>query len=222
MANRSYIYSIDFDRSSRKKQETDKMYGLSEYPYEIPLSYKILVSQETKMTDSIIWDYEYPIAIQGNFELGRKKLFDFLNELLKKNIFDKTELENQIKEAKEFLFEEKRNLKFVFLENGEIYEMGDEKIEAQNQNLFEEISDINQIIEEFLLDIQEQKQKITDLDDKIIELNKTGFWNKIFHTNNNSIKITELEKKKQEIEQEMWNLLGINYWDDVLYFQFDE
>ena len=136
MANRSYLYSIDFDRTKGERKDGEKIFGLSEYSYSIPLSYKILVSQDSKISNSINWDYEHPIAIQGSFEKGKLKLLDFLEKLQGKNIFDKTELNKQINETKDFL--NNHQLQNIILECGEIYEMGDGEIEDQNKNLFEE------------------------------------------------------------------------------------
>ena len=63
MANRSYLYNIDFNTFERPKTDEDIILSVSEYAYEIPLVYKILVSINPVSTKSILWDYEHPIAI---------------------------------------------------------------------------------------------------------------------------------------------------------------
>lgn len=136
MANRSYLYAIDYDRTKGERKTGEKIYGLSESSYSIPISYKILVSQEPKISHSINWFYEHPIAIQGNFEKGEQKLIDFLELIKRKGVFDKEELENKITETKKFL--DKNKLKNIILECGEIYELGNGELEDQNNELFKQ------------------------------------------------------------------------------------
>ncbi|MDR2870617.1 MAG: hypothetical protein LBV04_09220, partial [Deferribacteraceae bacterium] len=92
MANRSYIYSLDFDSTKESRDDTKKVCGLSEWPYDIPLSYMMLASQDAKISKSVIWDMEQPIAIIADFHKGRQKLFNFMDALLKQNIFNENEL----------------------------------------------------------------------------------------------------------------------------------
>lgn len=101
MANRSYLYAIDFDRR-QKERDNKKIFGLSECNYTIPLAYKTLVSQDSKISHSINWDYEYPIAIQGDFEKGKQKLMIFLDQLSKSELFDSSELRKKQKQRNLF------------------------------------------------------------------------------------------------------------------------
>jgi hypothetical protein len=220
MANRSYLYSIDFDRTKGERKAGEKILGLSEYSYSIPLSYKILVSQDSKISKSINWDYEHPIAIQGNFIKGKQKLLDFLMKLQSENLFDTLELEKQINETRTFL--NSHQLENIILECGEIYEMGDRELEDQNKELFDEdIVKIESQITEYLNDFKSMNETVQNLKNEISDLSKSkGFLSKIF-SSDNSTKIKELEKKIINIEQEKWNMLGVNYWSDILYFHFD-
>jgi len=184
MANRSYLFSIDFDRTIEQRNETKKVYGLSEWPYAIPLAYKILVSQEAKLSPSIIFDYDKPIAIIGDFYKGREKLFAFLDELLKLNILDNDELTTQINDAKEYLYDEKIEAKYIILECGEIYEMGTDAFEEANKNLYEnEIQQIGKTIDDFIS------------------------------------KVKNISGDSKNIMNEIDSMLGIGFWDDVLYYQ---
>src|SRR5690606_20886133 len=199
MANRSYLYAIDFDRTKGERKEGEKIFGLSEYSYSIPLSYKILVSQESKLSNSINWDYEHPIAIQGDFEKGKQRLIDFLMILQSENLFDKTELEKQINKTKEFL--NNHQLQNIILECGEIYDMGDGELEDQNKELFDEdIMNIESQIDEYLNDFRSMNKTIQTLKNEISGFSKPkGFLSKIF-SSDNSEKIQELEKKIKNIE----------------------
>ena len=53
MANRAYLYGIKGKKAS----------GISEYNYEIPISYKILLSQNTKRVKSKIFRSPFKILI---------------------------------------------------------------------------------------------------------------------------------------------------------------
>lgn len=132
MANRSYLYAIGFDRSRKAYQVGGPIHGLAEYTYDIPLAYKILVSQNARPVCSIIWADPQPVAIQGDFDAGCQKLFAFLNTLAAADIFEPAKLERQIQASKTFLAQNR--LPYAFLEAGEIYEMDQEPgIEAQNR-----------------------------------------------------------------------------------------
>lgn len=180
MANRSYLFSIDFDRTKEKRDDTKKVCGLSEYNYGIPLSYLILASQDAEISNSIIWNYEYPIAIIADFYKGRKKLFDFLDNLLSKNIFEQSQLENKISTTKDFLLDKKHENKYIILECGEIFEMEEGEPEDHNKNLFETvILGIEEAIEKYLNHFPKERDKA-----------------------------------------ELWSMLGIDNWDDVLYYSF--
>ena len=220
MANRSYLYSIDFDRAKGERKAGEKILGLSEYSYSIPLSYKILVSQDSKISKSINWDYEHPIAIQGNYIKGKQRLLDFLMKLQSENLFETLELEKQINETRTFL--NSHQLENIILECGEIYEMGDGELEDQNKELFDEdIVKIESQITEYLNDFRSMNETVQNLKNEISDLSKPkGFLSKLF-SSDNSTKIKELEKKIINIEQEKWNMLGVNYWSDILYFHFD-
>lgn len=220
MANRSYLYSIDFDRTLGERKPGEKIFGLSEYPYSIPLSYKILVSQDSKISESINWNYEHPIAIQGDFEKGKNRLLDFLKQLQIENLFDKEELEQQTKETLTFLND--HQLKNIILECGEIYDMDDRALEDQNKDLYnEDIAKIENHINTILNDFRNMNKTVQDLKNEISALSKPkGFFSRVI-SSDNSTKIQGLEKKIKEIEEEKWNMLGINYWSDILYFHFE-
>jgi hypothetical protein len=138
MANRCYLYATSFDRSKKKKAEGDKICGLSEYSYDIPLAFKVLVSQGARASKSIIWKYGKPIAIVGDFRAGKERLFQLLAELKAMEVLPAKEFDALIAETAAFLNDPARDLPYVILEGGEIFEMGDDELEVQNQALLEE------------------------------------------------------------------------------------
>lgn len=215
MANRSYLYSISFDATAGKK-DNDKIFGLSEWSYSIPISFKILVSQDTKLFHSIIWDYEAPISIQGNFKKGKQKLFDFLEKLKDENIFDQEELNKHIAETKNFL--DNNELENIILECGEIYQMNNEELEVQNQQLFEEICNIDQTIDNFWNELKLIKSSLEELYAEQQKRANQGFLARLFSSNpsKNLSKIKELENAKNDL----FVNLGIYDWTNILYYDF--
>ena len=210
MSNRSYIYSTSLDKSLSTEQKDEKITGVSEYAYSIPLSYKILVSQDTKMVKSIIWDHSALIALQGDYDKGRKKLYDFIDKLWRENIFDKSELMEKIARVHSFLDSPDIESTFFHLENGEIYDMNEQDLEIQNRDLYKnEIMDIDKTIRSVIARLHGLKQK-----NAMMSSQRTGLFAK---------------KKKQKQEAEirntssyMWELLGIDYWSDTLYYDFSK
>jgi len=77
MANRSYLYSFNQD----KKGKISKIFDISEQNCEIPIIYKILVSENTEIVPSII--FEDSLALKGNAQAGRKKLIAFFRKIQK-------------------------------------------------------------------------------------------------------------------------------------------
>jgi hypothetical protein len=138
MANRCYLYATSFDRSKKKKADGDKICGLAEYSDDIPLAFRILVSKGARASKSIIWKYGKPIAIVGDLKAGKEKLYGFLEELKAMELFPAKELDGWIAETMAFLNDPARDLPYVILEGGEIFEMGDEELEVQNQEMLEE------------------------------------------------------------------------------------
>ncbi|RMX14834.1 hypothetical protein EBQ34_08960 [Vandammella animalimorsus] len=127
------------------------------------MAYKILVSQNAHLSHSIIWDYPHPIAIQGEFEAGREKLFAFLKQLAAENIFDSVELQRQIRATEAFL--EKNRLRYAILECGEIYELEQTALEVQNQELFEqEILNIDDHLAACLAELGDMKREAEQLE----------------------------------------------------------
>jgi len=157
MANRSYLYSIDFDPTTTPRDNDSKVCGLSEWPYAIPFAYLLLVSQDAKACNSIIFGYDKPIAIMGDFYKGRQRLLDFMERLEGLGILEKEELEWQTTEARAFLNNPANQGSYIVLECGEIFDMADESegaLEELNERL---LNTIKNLTEDFIL---EEMQKV--------------------------------------------------------------
>ena len=184
MANRAYLYSANNDLT--------KLLDLSEWRSEIPLFYKIVLGAETQLSNSIIWDYEFPIAIKGNFKIGLKKLYDFLDYLETQSNLDTVAIKKFKQETQDFFEKQKERVQdLFFLEGGEIFDLlGDiDPIEEQNQSLYEKIISISADIDEIL---DKKPDNVFDF--------KNSYW------------LQELKKDT--------DLLMV-YWTHVTYFSFN-
>lgn len=224
MANRSYLYTLNFDRSKRIKEESDIVNGLSECEYSIPISYKILVSQGVKKCNSIVWDNDKKIALIGNSDKGKIELILFLDNLRSKRLFDETILAKKIEETKTILAD---NLGFILLEAGEVFDMEEGELEMHNNKLFIEISRMNVAISKFYKEVMDINIKLDKLGETLSDLKASDdFLGKIlfklFSKNEMPMKdvILKCENAIYNLEKHKWNLLGIDYWSKALYHHF--
>ncbi|MCE3226891.1 MAG: hypothetical protein K0S32_1442 [Bacteroidetes bacterium] len=145
MANRAYLYSATNDFS--------KLRDLSESRHPIPLIYRIILGADTKLSNSRIWDFEHPIAIQGDFAKGLNRLYEFYSYLETQAGFNSSEIAEYKKQTKEFFEKQSdRVLDLFFLEGGEVFDLiaDIDPIEKQNESLYEEIVSISKDITEIL------------------------------------------------------------------------
>lgn len=185
MANRAYLYSAD--------QELSRLRDLSESRTPISLIYKIILGIDTEITNSKIWNYEYPLAIKGNFQKGLERLYNFYDFLKNQSDFSSEKIDSYKKVTQSFFEKhEDRRGEYFFLEAGEIFDlMADlEPIENQNKMLYKEICDISDDINTIL----------SEKPSSIFEFKDTHWLNK-------------LKKNHQLIEP---------YWAQVSYFSFNQ
>ncbi|WP_299325326.1 hypothetical protein [uncultured Maribacter sp.] len=221
MANRSYLYNLDFNRLDRPKTPEDSVLSVSEYAYEIPLSYKILLSNNTLNSKSVLWDYEHPITISGDANKGKDNLFKFLDRLQTLNLFEPEYLKSEIEKTKQFFNDNKFDLKYFFLECGELYEMVNEPFEKQNLEVFNEVNQIENTIENFIKDVASLNKEILSLEAQKDQMTKKSWFKKSAPLLTEKEKV-EIEKAIQHKRIEKRALLGIDNWSTILYFQFDK
>lgn len=148
MANRAYLYAI----------KGNKIIGISEYNYEIPIAYKVLLSQNTKKVKSKIYKTPFKIALQGDFTKGVERLNAFMEELKRKDYFKENELEKEIEATKVF-FQENSDYDYFYLDCTEIYEMESGSLYLNNRKTWKQILNINNEIEKFYNEIEASKEK---------------------------------------------------------------
>ena len=66
MANRSYLYSADTLPTSDVNQKP-RVVGISEWNYDIPVAFRLLLSGYPRKCRSVIWDFPDEIAIAGDY-----------------------------------------------------------------------------------------------------------------------------------------------------------
>lgn len=120
MANRSYLYSADFSEGSKPTFK-----DLSEWRSEVPLSHSILLSGDTQLVNSSIWNYdEAPIALVGDYAIGLKRLLAFLDLLEKQpQTQERSDLLEEIAQTRSFFDDPRKTAKSFFLEAGEVFDL---------------------------------------------------------------------------------------------------
>ena len=198
MANRSYLYSVN--EIPTKKSSPDFITGLSEFSWDIPLIYKILLTGNPQKCSSIIWDNQQ-IGIVSNYQDGVRKLETFLDILEQEDINNKNEFQKHHKEIMNFLKKESNKDMYIVLEAGEIFDAEEIQLDESVSHVIDEIKSISK-----------------DLDQLLETKAKPKKWYSIFRD------IFSKSERKNEILRKLksdWkNELGIDCWSNNLYFDF--
>ncbi len=149
------------------------MRDVSEIRSEVPLFFKILLGVNTKLANSIIWDYEHPIAISADFSAGLAKLDAFYEYLKTQSNIDAEKINEFQKVTREF-FEKnpERKLDLFFMEGGEVYDLvafEDYTIEKENEYIYllsmQISNDINEILQNRPANVFDFTERYTWLND---------------------------------------------------------
>jgi len=217
MANRSYLYALNTDPGEYKTQTNSILHGISEYKHYIPLPFQILVSADTRMCDSLIFNHRHPLAICGRYQHGKERLFDFLEALSTRRLYPETELRQRINSSLAFFNENNSTLSYTLLECGELFEMSDEEPEKQNNELLEEILNIEDMIADFYTELDVFNLRLQNLQRQLNEQLKPQYLLQKLFQKKAEPDTTAIEKEIAKIEQEKWFILGIDSWSRHLY-----
>ena len=193
MANRSYLYSSNTVPSD--SDDKPQLRGISEWGYNIPLAYRLLLSGEPRRCRSSIWDVPEPVALAGDYAEGVQALMAFL---------ERTELPSLTKykdEALAFLSDPANARSYFVLEAGEIFDMVGDDMDRQCEQLLNEVRQADTLAEKAL-------QKLASLAKPKLQ----GFLAKLFGV------------KSQDPQQMLTAYiedLGLGFWENVLYFSFN-
>ena len=209
MANRSYLYSTNIPPGPNAVTQGRKLVGISEYAYDVPIVFKLLLSADTRSCPSSIWDSDGDTALMGDYDVGVAKLRDFFAQI------EEPAAQVWMTQALEFLNQpENRNPYFV-LECGEIFEMGDMPDEQQNQRLQGQIQNLQPEIDAALQAVQ-QFGTAAPLAPQTAP-KKPGFLARFFGLAPSQAPARSAPDPMQPIRA-----LGLGYWSNYLYFDFSD
>jgi hypothetical protein len=194
MANRSYLYATSFVPSLEVEQDQRRIIGISEWNYDIPLAFRLLLSAYPKKCRSLIWDVPEEIGLVGDYEQGVARLFGFLDRILIPEIVPLRE------EARQFLTAESNRSLYFVLECGEIFEMEEQQLTTQNDRLLSEIHNIEGAVESALARFSRPHQLTP----------KRGLVGRLF-----AAKVPAPDNKEQT--QDI-HAIGLGNWSNVLYY----
>jgi len=152
LANRSYLYSCNMVPGTDTGAVARKRIGLSEWNWETPLVFRLLLSGNPRVCRSTIWDLEEEIAIVGDYAQGVEKLRGFLARITL------PEAQPLIAEALTFLEDEANRQAWIVLESGELYDMEDSDMAELNLEMLAGIQDVDSEAEAMLTALQPGSQ----------------------------------------------------------------
>ncbi|MBN9421332.1 MAG: hypothetical protein BGO63_19145 [Candidatus Accumulibacter sp. 66-26] len=198
MANRSYLYSTNVIPGPNAKANGRKLIGISEWNYDIPIIFKLLLSGNPKTCLSSIWNNPEEIALIGDYSSGVKNLEGFLSQI------DLPEAQDLIAEAIEFLNKPGNQNQYFVLECGEIFDMGDTPLLEQNLVLLEEVKNLQPEVEQALQSL---------VPPPVVPPKPVGFFSKLFG------RTPEPPSPAHDLMKPIYHL-GLGNWSNILYFDF--
>jgi hypothetical protein len=199
VANRSYLYSTNVTPGPGMRKAERKLTGISEWTYDIPIVFKLLVSGAPRTCRSNIWDNSDEIAIIGDFAQGVDRLTAFLRRI------DLPVAQPLIAEALEFLARDANRNPYFILEAGEVLDMGDDPVPAQNARLLDELLSLGPQVE----------QALANLSAKRVEQEQPRGLRRLFGARNKPPEAPADPLRSVRA-------LGLGNWRNVLYFHFDD
>ena len=198
MANRSYLYSSNIIPGPNAKANGRKLIGISEWNYDIPIVFKLLLSGDPRTCKTSIWDNPDEIALIGEYDAGVKNLEGFLSKVTHPSA------QALIAKAIEFLNKpENRNPYFV-LECGEIFALGDIPFPEQNLTLLEQVKNLQPEVDLALQSL---------LPPAVVPPKPVGLISKLFGRK------PEPPVPAYDPMKAIYGL-GLGNWSNVLYFHF--
>ena len=131
MANRSHLYAANTLPTGEGRPAA--VAGISEHNWSIPLAHLLLVSFDTRVVPSMIWDQR--IGVAGDYDRGAELLMNLLR-VVGEEVDDARDFEAVVATTKAQL--DKRRAKYFLLEAGEILDMDDEPLETAMDRLVQQ------------------------------------------------------------------------------------
>ncbi len=135
MANRSFLYASD-RVPTRTGKEPIRFFGISEYKWDIPVAFKLLLSGNPRPCPSSIWRLKKDIAIVADLEAGTAALERFLVRI------DEARTHWLVQETRDCMEAFRQKAPYVVLEAGELFELTDIPIPKQIDVLLRDIQGV--------------------------------------------------------------------------------
>ena len=209
MANRSYLYSTNIAPGPDAVAQGRKLIGISEYAYDIPIVFKLLLSASTRTCPSSIWDEDGDTALLGDYDAGVANLQAFFAQI------KEPAAQSMMAEALEFLRRPENRNPFFVLECGEIFEMGDMPDEQQNQRLLGQIQNLQPEIDAALQSVQKFGTAAPATPQSAPK--KPGLLARLFGFDSPAPPARPAPDPMQPIRA-----LGLGLWSNYLYFDFSD
>ena len=209
MANRSYLYSTNIAPGPDAVAQGRKLIGISEYAYDIPIVFKLLLSGNTRTCPSSIWDEDGDTALLGDYDAGVANLQAFFAQI------KEPAAQSMMAEALEFLRRPENRNPFFVLECGEIFEMGDMPDEQQNQRLLGQIQNLQPEIDAALQSVQKFGTAAPATPQSAPK--KPGLLARLFGFDSPAPPARPAPDPMQPIRA-----LGLGLWSNYLYFDFSD
>lgn len=197
MANRSYLYASDV-LPPQNAPVSDKMpyRSISEWNYDIPICFKLLLSCNPEARRSAIWNTEDPIAFVADYEAGLAALKDFLGQI------DFPGAHPLINEALAFLEKSENRRRHFVLEAGEIFDLKNEPMATQSAKLLRELQGAQEQATALLVSLRQVPPPTT-----------TSWLSRLLGG-----------KKPAPAADPLMPIykLGLGNWSNILYFDFGE
>ena len=198
MANRSYLYSTNVIPGPGTKTNDRKLTGISEWSYDIPIVFKLLLSANPKTCPSSIWDNPEKIALIGAYASGVKNLERFVSQI------ELPAAQDLIAEAIEFLNKPENQNQYFVLECGEIFDMGETPLLEQNLALLAQVKNLQ-------LEVKQALQSLVP--PPAVPPKPVGFFSKLFG------RTPEPPSPAHDLMKPIYSL-GLGNWSNILYFDF--
>lgn len=137
MANRTMLIAankVPMDQSDAGL----KTIGLSEFNYDIPLIYSVLVSVKPRLCQSVVFEMDEPLAIAGDAKGGLRKL-----QKLRSQIGADAPNGELIDQVIEFLSKAHHDYPYFLLEPAEVFSMSGDPLGPQMKGLLKDVKKLN-------------------------------------------------------------------------------
>ena len=179
MANRAYLYSTNhIPGTAVSKTDPRRFVGISEWPYDIPLAYGLLLSGNPRTCRSVIWDAPEDISIIADYEPGVERLKAFMRE------FDVPAAQPLFDETVAFLDAAENRNSYFFLEPLEVYELMEGDIPALNRGLCRATTHLDERAAEAVEHVQHIARDPAQSDEDVVAaVHELGFgeWSNILY-----------------------------------------